>query len=369
VLRTVASRLAGAVRASDTVCRLGGDEFVVVLTDLARPEDADRLAGQLLDRLRAPIGLDGIELQVSASAGVAVSPGGTGVGELFREADVAMYRAKQQGIGHLRFDTTRDDARLHRIALAADLQQAIGADELFLRYQPKIDLSDGRTVGLEGLARWQHPARGAIPPSDFIPMAEATGAITSLSAWVLRTAVKECRGWTTGSRAPTVAVNLSAPMLHDPELPSLVASALHEAGLDPPRLELEITESAIMADPDAAQAVMRRMVDTGVSFAIDDFGTGYSSLAYLKRLPVRAIKIDRTFISDLISDERDAAIVRSVIDLAHHLGLEVVAEGVETDAVRRRLGDLGCDAAQGYLFARPLPAGDVERWLCAPAGA
>jgi len=363
VLREVARRLVASLRTSDTVCRLGGDEFVVVLPDLAEVGDAEHLARKVYSALRQPLDLDGAKLHLEFSVGIGVSAlAGSEATTLLRQADVAMYRAKRGG-GPALYDPLSDAGRLKGIDLAGELLQAIEREQLVLHYQPRIDLRRGEVVGLEALVRWRHPTLGLVLPDLFVPLAETTSAIKPLSLWVLRRALADRRSWHDQGIDIAVAVNLSTRILHDVELPDLVRGAIEETGVDARGLELEITESTVMADPEGALSAMSRLAAAGVAFSIDDFGTGYSSLSYLKRLPARSLKIDKSFVLHMDTDERDASIVRSAIELAHSLGMDVVAEGVERASVRRMLALLRCDEAQGFDIARPMPAHAVPTWF------
>lgn len=364
VLRQVAVRLDGALRESDTVCRLGGDEFAIVLAELAGADEARFVADKVLEAVRAPLTLEGVDIPLDASVGVAlVAADGGGATDLLRQADVAMYRAKRLRSGYAVYDRRFDQERLHRIGLAGELTSAIGHDDLLVHYQPQIELDSGLVVGVEALVRWRHSVRGLVAPDVFVPLAESTGSIKPLSLWVLRTALGAIHRLTEAGLDITVAVNLSAQILHDPTLPDLVDTLLGEEEVDGARLELEVTESAVMADPDGAVRAMGRLQEAGVRFAIDDFGTGYSSLSYLKRLPVGTIKIDRSFVREMANDERDASIVHSAIELAHNLGMRVVAEGVEGQRVYDMLSRLGCDYLQGFHIARPMPDSDLVAWI------
>ncbi|CAN5205434.1 hypothetical protein BH20ACT9_BH20ACT9_11720 [soil metagenome] len=364
VLRRVAMRLDGTLKRSDTVSRIGGDQFVVVLSDLDAVESAQRAAGEALGVLAEPLRVDGVDLQLEASVGIAVSGGdAAGPDDLLRQADVAMHRAKRLGTGQAVYDPRSDDKRLRGSNLAVELRRAIAADELLVYYQPKVELAGGRFLGVEALVRWRHPRRGIVMPDEFISVAEASGAIKSLSLWVLQTAVTDMRRCREEGMRVSVAVNLSATLLHDPALPGLIDELLERERTDRAQLELEITESAAMADPERAMTAMSRLSAEGTAFSIDDFGTGYSSLAYLKRLPARSVKIDRSFVRGMATDDRDASIVRSAIELAHNLGIGVGAEGVETMRVCRLLEDLRCDYVQGFHLARPMPVGALAAWL------
>jgi diguanylate cyclase (GGDEF)-like protein len=364
LLREVGARLRAMLRETDTVARLGGDEFGVLLPDVADLGDVIATAEKLLEELTKPFLLDGLPVEVTASVGIAAYPdhGENGV-SLLQRADVAMYVTKESRCGVSTYQADQDGYSRDRLSLFGDLRRAIDEGELVLHYQPKVDLRTDEVCGAEALVRWVHPERGLVPPDEFIPVAERTGLIRALSCWVLRTAAVQCDTWRRAGLDLSVAVNLSARDLHDTALPDEVARLLATLSLPASALELEITESTIMADPVRAMEVVRRLHDMGVRLAIDDFGTGYSSLAYLKRLPVHDIKIDKSFVTEMDADEHDLAIVRSTIELARNLGLEVVAEGVETDAALQQLSELGCHRAQGYLIARPAPAEVFTAWM------
>ena len=364
LLKHVAGRLGASLRQADTVARLGGDEFALVLPGIDGVEDADRVAGKVLGRLREPIVCNGIVLNPDASIGVSLFPqNGSDATALLRRADIAMYRAKRRGGGHAFYEPYHDEERLSALELAAELGHAIESQELVLHYQPKISLVSGEIVGVEGLVRWHHPRRGLLLPDRFVPLAENTGLIRRLSLAVLEWGLADTESWRAEGVDITLAVNLSAQVLHDSNLPTTIDDVLDPSLFAEGRLEFEITESAFMADPEGAIQAITKLDSAGVAFTIDDFGTGYSSLAYLKRLPARNIKIDQSFIRDMATDERDASIVNSAIELAHNLGMHVIAEGVESPAVADLLRDLGCDFVQGYLYAAPMPASELLPWL------
>jgi diguanylate cyclase (GGDEF)-like protein len=366
LLELVAARLAEAVGSGETIARLGGDEFAVLLPDCSGPAAALTRADALLAALEAPFELEGLRLDVVGSIGVAVHPEhGHDVDALLRHADVAMYAAKREGGGRELYEPARDASSAERLTLMADLRRALRTDELILHYHPKVDLATRRAAGVEALVRWRHPRRGMVPPMDFIPYAEHTGLITPLTERVLELALLQCAAWRAEGLDLSVAVNVSVRNLLDGELPAAVAGLLERAGVPADRLELEITESAVMTDPARAEGVLGALAELGVGLSIDDFGTGYSSLAYLSRLPVDEMKIDRAFVSQMETDGRDLAIVESSIALAGRLGMRVVAEGVETDQQRARLAVAGCDLAQGFLFTRPLAAADLTAWVAA----
>jgi diguanylate cyclase (GGDEF)-like protein/PAS domain S-box-containing protein len=363
LLQQIGCRLQGAVRAADLVARLGGDEFAVLLpaTDAA---GAALVAECLVRVLQAPFVLEGQPIDVDASIGIAVAPEhGQDADTVLRCADVAMYQAKRAGTGVALYSAADDEHRPDRLALLGELRNAIDNDELLLHYQPKLDLRDGKLIGVEALVRWQHPQRGFMPPMEFIPLAEQTGLIHPLSRWVLEAALKQHQAWRRVGIDVPVAVNLSRRTLHDPQLPAMVADALARWDVAAGALVLEITESSLMADPVRAGENLSQLRGLGVRISIDDFGTGYSSLASLKNLSVDELKIDQSFVQAMASDASSRAIVRAIIDLADALKLRVVAEGVEDRATWDVLAGLGCEIAQGYFLSRPLAADTLEAWL------
>jgi len=364
LLQEVAARVRGALRASDTVARLGGDEFAVVLPG-ADAAAAVTATHTLLAVLAPPITLDGQALACTASIGIALAPThGTDVATVLRRADVAMYVAKRAGGGYAVYDLAHDQHSPTRLTLETELRAALAAGALVLHYQPTVNVRSGRADRVEALVRWPHPQHGLIPPDQFIPLAEQTGLIVPLTYWVLETALRQCQAWERGGLRLGVAVNLSARALHDAQLPSTLAWLLRRYAVAPGALTLEITESALMIDPDQARVMLERLAALGVQLAIDDFGTGYSSLGYLKHLPVDEVKIDKSFVQSMSHTvTKDSAIVRSIIELGHNLGLVVVAEGVEDHGAWERLRAAGCDVAQGYYMGRPVPAPDLERWM------
>ena len=370
LLVSVAGRLAAAVQASGAVARLSGDEFVVV-DEVAGTDDATALAASLLDVMAAPMHLEGLEIVISASIGIAVAQGGDDtVEDLIRRADIAVYRAKERGRN--RWELHRpapSDPAVDRLRALGELRRGIGEGALRVHYQPRIDLRTGRASGVEALVRWQHPTRGLLPPSEFIAMAEESGLVRPLGAWVLDETLKLAESLRRNDHGAGLefAVNLSARQLNDPGLVDMVEGALERRSMDPALLLLEITETALMSDPGAAVESLNALKNLGVGLAVDDFGTGYSSLTYLKKFPVNELKIDRSFIMGLGLDTGDGAIVGSCIDLAHAVGIRAVAEGVETSGQAQALQDMGCDLAQGYLFARPLPEPQLREWLASHA--
>jgi diguanylate cyclase (GGDEF)-like protein len=364
-LREVGHRLRKALRDSDVVARLGGDEFAVLLATGGAEHAPQVVAGKIIKALEEPLVIDGQPMDMAASIGIARFPEhGEDGSALMRAADVAMYEAKRGKTGFEIYDPAHDERRQEFLTLLGELRRAVEAGELVLHYQPKINLADGRATAVEALVRWRHPHRGFIEPVDFIPFAEQTGYISSITRWVLARAIEQAGVWERTGLRIRMSVNVSARDLHQGDaLVQYVAAALAAAELPAGMLCLEITESGLMADPGAAQSTLRKLRELGIATSIDDYGTGYSSLAYIKQLAVNELKIDRVFVGGMEADRRNAAIVRSTIELGHNLGLTVVAEGVETDHEAAELVRFGCDAAQGYYFARPMPAATLERWL------
>ncbi|MGH2735602.1 MAG: putative bifunctional diguanylate cyclase/phosphodiesterase [Actinomycetota bacterium] len=364
LLQEIARRLASVLDPADTVARLSGDEFAILLPEARDRQSAAQVARRLVGSLTEPFVLQEVCLEVGASIGIACYPeNGTDANLLLQRADVAMYLAKDSHRDFEFYSEQRDQYSAGRLALAAELRRALDNKELFLQYQPKAELGSGRVVGAEALVRWIHPVEGFMPPDEFIPLAERTGLIGPLTLYVLNSAIGQCREWLDKGLDLRVAVNLSVRNLLDLDLPRDIGGLLTKWGVSPDRLVLEITESTIMADPVRALEVVNELQRMGLSLAIDDFGTGYSSLAYLKRLPVEEIKIDRSFVMSMMADDNDAVIVRSTVDLGRNLGLRVVAEGVETAEMWDSLAELGCDIAQGYYLSRPLKPAEFETWL------
>ena len=368
LLKTVAERLQGVVRDIDTVCRLGGDEFVIVLGSVISTDDAVMVAERILEGLARPAEVLGHHLRISTSIGVSQFPeDGRDAQTLMKNADTAMYTAKSRGRNNFQFFSADMNAAATRFfQLEQHLRHAVARNELVLHYQPQVDVAAGRVCGLEALVRWQNPESGLVPPNEFIPVAEETGLIIELGEWVLREACRQLRAWYDAGwpRVP-VAVNLSARQFQQKDLVVRIGGILKESGLPPESLELEITESSLMHSVDEALAQVQALAMMGVHLTIDDFGTGYSSLAYLKRFPVGRLKIDRSFVRDLCEDREDAAIVASIIGLAKTLGMDVVAEGVETAAQLAALRSEGCRLCQGFLFSKPRPGDDVAALFAA----
>lgn len=362
LLRGVAQRIVGTVREGDTVARLGGDEFVIVLPRIDTGTHAAVVAGKVMEALARPFRIDGHDLHVTASIGIALYPGdGATPDTLLRNADAAMYHAKEAGRDNQQFFAApMNVAAAQRLALENDLHHALQRSELFLHYQPRIDLGTARLVGVEALVRWRHPARGVIAPGGFITLAEETGLISRVGDWVLREACRQLLAWQhAGVPALPVAVNLSPRQFRQHDVAERISDVLSETGVPPQLLELEITETTLMQHTEQTLATLRRLHGMGLRMAIDDFGIGYSSLSYLKRFPVDQLKIDQSFVRDIGSDPANAAIVSTIATLAHNLKLEVVAEGVETSEQLAAVRASGCGQAQGFLFSRPVAADEV----------
>ncbi len=364
ILIEVAKRLSGALREGDTLTRLGGDEFGVLLpqvTDARRT--GERVARKLLQKLSAPFQYEDNELYLNASIGIVSFPEhGEDMDTLLSHADVAMYTCKNRDARFAHYDPGIDPNAPQRLQLSGDLRHALERREFELHFQPKIDIKTRRLMGAEALIRWHHPTRGLIPPDQFIPLAERSGVIKPITDWVIDKALAQCRAWRKSGLPMQMAINLSGRVFQDPRFADRVRAALSANGLQPDCLEVEITENILMTDIEHVSATLRVLHDLGVLVSIDDFGTGYSSLAYLKQLPLNTLKIDKTFVLDMVKDENDALIVRAIIDLAHNLGRDVIAEGIENEETWNLLEMLGCDGAQGFHIARPMPAREFLAW-------
>ena len=362
LLREVARRLRAPVRESDTVARLGGDEFGVLATGIATPTDAIVLAEKLRDALAEPIAVAGLAIEVESSIGIAIAPEhGADVETLIRHADVSMYVSKSTHSPAVYSPETDHNSRV-RLTLFADLRRALERKELVVYYQPQADAVTGAVRTMEALVRWEHPVHGLLFPDQFVPLAEQTGLIRPLTLYMLDASLGQCARWRSAGYDVAVAVNVTGRDLLDLHFPDQVAAAIDRAGVAPDALELEITESTVMADAARARSVLVALSELGVRLAIDDFGSGHSSLGYLKRLPIDVLKIDRSFVMNMADEADDAVIVRSTIDLGHNLGLAVVAEGVENEEALARLAELGCDSVQGYFLSRPQPTDAIE-WI------
>ena len=366
LLRAIGPRLQSVLRRSDTLARLGGDEFGIVLPTITSPTAANLIAERILYVLREPFIIQGLEVAIEASIGVVVGPhDGEDVDVLLQHADISMYAAKQGRLGSVAYDASLDVYKPENLSQFAELRRAIDNGDLVLHYQPKIELDDGRITGVEALVRWLKQDGTLVPPLEFIPLAERTALITPLTMHVLHTALAQCRKWLDDGREISVAVNISTRSLLDRAFPAVIAAVLTTHAVPPHLLELELTESTLITDPTCAREVLDALHNLGVRLSIDDFGTGYSSLAYLKDLPIDTLKIDRSFVASLRSEDGDAIIVRSMIDLGKRLGLRIIAEGVEDAETAALLAETGCDAGQGYYWNRPVSAADLEAALAA----
>jgi diguanylate cyclase (GGDEF)-like protein len=364
ILQSVAERLTSIVREADTVARVGGDEFTILLPEISQAQDAIDVADRILRELRRPVMVDHRELPATTSMGIAFYPDDAEEADtLLRNADIAMYRAKEQGRDNYQLYTAAMNARIaERFAVENDLRRALDRNEFVVYYQPQVDLSSQQIVGVEALVRWEHPTRGLMLPADFIPVAEESGLIVPLGEWVLRTACAQAKAWQEAGLPPIrLAVNLSGRQFQQRNLGEMVERALNETSLEPRYLQLEITETVVMHDMDFTIATLNNLKAMGIQIAIDDFGCGHSSLNYLKRLPIDDVKIDRSFVHDLATDPSDAAIVGSVVAMTRELNLNVVAEGVETEEQLAFLKERQCDVVQGFLFSRPVPPDAVEK--------
>ena len=367
VLCQVAQRLAGLLRESDTLARLGGDEFAILLSDIQNAEAAaEKIAKNILGSFAEPFWYQENELYLGVGIGISIFPDhGSDADALMSRADVAMYGAKHKDVGFLFYNPKTDPHTQERLQLSSDLRHALARNEFVLYYQPQIDIRTGSVIGVEALIRWNHPELGLILPDQFIPFAERTGLINPITDWVVLAAITQCKEWQKAGIGLRIAVNVTARSFLDPKLVDKLESLLSggETRLPPDRIEIEITENILMADIEHGAKAIRRLRGLGIAVAIDDFGTGYSSLAYLKQLPIHSIKIDKSFVLNMAQDDNDALIVRATIDLAHNLGLLVVAEGVENRDSLDLLAVLGCDHAQGYHISHPLPADELILWM------
>jgi diguanylate cyclase (GGDEF)-like protein/PAS domain S-box-containing protein len=366
LLRHVAQRLAGCVRVGDTVARFSGDEFVLIVNDLHDVEDARHIAQKILQAFVDPFRLGGHEIFVTTSIGISMYPSDCGDEQaLLKNADTAMYRAKESGRNNFQFYTHEMNARaMYRLELENSLRHALEREEFRLHYQPKACLHTGKVTGVEALLRWERPGHGLVPPGDFVPLLEDTGLIVQVGEWVIAEACRQVNTWRKAGRDPiSIAINISARQFAARNLGEIIGRLLEAHNADPHFIELELTESLLMVNTEEAVRTLEYLKSLGLRLSIDDFGTGYSSLAYLKRFPIDALKIDRSFIDEITTDVGDATITRAVIGMAHNLGLKVVAEGVETEEQLAFLSANGCDEAQGYYFARPQTGAEMAVWL------
>ena len=366
LIKEVAHRIAGIARSTDTVGRLGGDEFLFIMDRLPKREDAEHIARRAVAALQVPIRIGGVDIHTSSSIGIAMFPAdGTSVETLLANADAAMYCAKQRGRNNLQcYAAGMNSVTQEKVKLESDLHEALALQQFELHYQPKVDTATGGIHGVEALLRWQHPQRGLIPPGEFIPLAEACGLIDSIGEWVVREGCRQARAWQLEGLPPLrIAVNLSPFQFRQGNLLQMIREALKAADLEPRFLEVEITESALMSDPEESVTILEQLSRMGVVVSVDDFGTGYSSMSYLRRFPIDKLKIDRGFIAELISRADDASIVEAIVSLAHSLHLKVVAEGVETEEQLALLKRLGCDQYQGFCFSPAVPAASFANLL------
>jgi diguanylate cyclase (GGDEF)-like protein len=366
LLQQVSERLTRSVRSGDTVGRLGGDEFAIVLSNFSSALDANLVAQKIMAGFDEPFRLEGSDIYVTASIGITLYPDDSADQDtLIKNADAAMYRAKEAGRNSYQFYTSGMNARaVETLSLESNLRRALERSEFLLHFQPKASVAGGHIIGTEALLRWQHPERGLVSPGEFMPVLEETGLIVPAGNWVLRSVCSQIKAWERqGIELLPVAVNLSARQFIARDFGPMIRRLLEEHKIDPVLLELEITESSLMTNTEDAARTLEYLSSLGVGLAIDDFGTGYSSLSYLKRFPLDALKIDRSFVRDLTTDVDDATITRAVISMAHNLSLKVIAEGVETEAQLAFLAEHGCDQIQGYYFSRPLPADECGEWL------
>ncbi len=364
LLKQVALRLVGVVRKDETLARMGGDEFAILLTQVDDIHTPHSFYQRIHKAMDLPFNVEDTTFDVRASMGVALFPEhGNDVDTLIQRAEVAMYAAKQQkNNGYALYSSKLDRYSPRRLTLMGELRQAIEGDELSLYYQPKVDWKNKKITKAEALVRWQHPSHGLLFPDEFIGLAERTGLIKDLSQWVLKEGIKQTLLWQQNGLDMNVAVNLSATCLHNPELPEIITGILSSHNLGGSVLTIELTETSIIKDPEMAHEILSRLKELGADISIDDFGTGYSSLAQLRRLPVSEMKIDKSFVLDMMKSKDDEIIVKSIIDLGHNLGLKVVAEGVETEESAMRLNEMNCDLLQGYYFSKALPADEFREW-------
>jgi len=369
VLLEVAERLLACISPGDTLSRLGGDEFAIIMTQINHPAEARIMAQKILTAFEQPFPLGKRELRITTSIGASLYPrDGEQSEDLLRHADAAMYQAKRQGGNGFQFCSKEMDARAHKaLELEGDLRQALQLGSFVLHYQPKVRIASGKIDGCEALVRWNHPTKGMVPPDDFIPLAEETGLIIALGAWVFREVCRQFKAWQEQGLPPIkIAVNLSARQFLQSDFVESIQTILHEFDMDPHWLDLELTESMVMEDPDRIAKLLAELKQIGFALSLDDFGTGYSSLNYLRRFPIDCLKIDRSFILDVASDATAASVANSVIGIAHSLGIHAIAEGVETREQYAFLAMCECDSVQGYLFSKPLPADDLVALLANP---
>ena len=364
VLKEVTERLGNEIRKEDTLARLGGDEFVIIMEGLAKAHDAVLLAEKILNVMAQGIRIDEHLLYVSCSIGISLYPqDDTNVSNLLKYADIAMYKAKDDGRNNYQFySADMSELAFERVVMEASLRQALKNNEFIIYYQPQVDASSGKLIGVEALIRWQHPEMGMVSPAKFIPLAEETGLIVDIDRWVMRIAMQQVASWYADGLTPGVlALNLAMKQIHSDDFVELLKYNMAVNDFKPEWLELEVTEGQVMVRPEDAIIKLKEINDLGITIAIDDFGTGYSSLSYLKRLPINKLKIDQSFVFDIPGDEEDVAIVKAIIALAKSLNLDLLAEGVETDAQKEFLMQNGCNNIQGYYYSRPVPAEEIRK--------
>jgi diguanylate cyclase (GGDEF)-like protein len=364
LIKQIADRLRALLAPNETLSRLGGDEFGLFLTRAFDSNDVAAVARRILDSLQQPFEIDRHVLEVSASIGIAMYPQhGSDARTLLRRADVAMYAAKEANVGYAFHNQEHESRTPEQLALTVEMRRAMERDEFELYYQPKVHLTTGLMTRAEVLIRWNHPNRGLLPPGAFIPVAERTGLIKPMTEWIIDRMLRQCAEWHKAGAPVHVAVNISPKSLQDQMLPMKIQAALDKWNMDPRFIKAEITESSVMSDPARALAITSMLQSMGIRVSLDDFGTGYSSLSNLRQLPVDELKIDKSFVMGMSASEADASIVRTMVELAHSLGKQVCAEGVEDEETFMRLADMGCDLAQGYWISKPKPAADLLEWL------
>lgn len=363
LLKLIALRLSGIIRESDTLARIGGDEFGFILPVIKKQANLKKIAHKIKTTFAIPFMLEKLSVEVTASIGATLFPEhGKEADTLIQRADVAMYAAKQDNLGLVVYSKKFDKHSPNRLTLMGELRQAIKNDGLVLHYQPKVVSETSQIYAVEALVRWEHPANGFMPPNEFIPLAERTGLIDDLTVWVIRKSLEQCSIWHKNQLSIGIAVNVSSQCLLDPQFPEILTGLLASYDFPAEFLTMEITETSVMIDPERSLAILNRIKKMGVRLSIDDFGTGYSSLAYLKKLPVSELKIDKSFVTDMLTNEDDTTIVNATIQLAHNLRLKVVAEGVENQETFNRLREMGCDSQQGFYISKPVPANEIPTW-------
>jgi diguanylate cyclase len=364
VLKQISTRLQGVSLERDDIAKIDGNVFGVFLSEQTDASRSEEFARQILKTMESPFIVEGLQVTIHSDIGIVHFPDhGSDVDTLVQRAGVALRIAQKSTKGYATYSPTFDKHTPLRLTLISELRQAIERDGLELAYQPQVSIKTGEVCGVEALLRWNHPVHGLVPPDEFVPLAERNRMINPLTQWVLRRAFRDCANWHKQGLPIKVSVNLSAKDLHNPELPDLISGVAVATGIKPEWVKLEITESSVMSDPDSALGIIRRLHDMDYDFSIDDFGTGYSSMSYLSKLPLSEIKIDKTFVMDMLASENNAAIVKATINLGHNLGLIVTAEGVENKEIMARLMEYGCDVAQGYFLSKPVSVQNFNQWM------